>query len=138
MQPFHLAIRVTDIKKTKDFYVNTLGCTIGREAKKWVDFNMMGHQVSCHLFEELATNIDDCKNPVDGKKVPVPHFGVILTWEQWHDLAERIKDKVDFIIEPYTRFRGQAGEQGTMFFADPSGNVLEFKCFKDMNLIFEA
>ncbi|HEU5047996.1 MAG TPA: VOC family protein [Rickettsiales bacterium] len=134
LSPFHIAIPINDIQTTKDFYINLLGCTTGREAERWVDFNFFGHQLSAHVKpEETATA---AKNAVDGKDVPVRHFGVILPWEEWHKLAERLKGKVDFIIEPYIRFKGETGEQATMFFLDPSGNALEFKSFQDQTQIF--
>ena len=133
--PFHLAFPVLNIQETKDFYGNVLGCKIGREDKKWVDFDFYGHQLSAHLRpEELK---ETKKNSVDGKSVPVRHFGVILSWDEWHNLSSKLKkDNIDFIIDPYVRFEGEIGEQATMFFLDPSGNALEFKSFKDPNQVF--
>lgn len=134
LSPFHIAIPINDLQATKDFYINLLGCTTGREAEHWVDFNFFGHQLSAHVKpEETATT---SANAVDGKDVPVRHFGVILPWDVWHALAERLKGKVSFIIEPYIRFKDEVGEQATMFFLDPSGNALEFKAFQDQSQIF--
>ena len=133
--PFHIAIPVNDLEKTRAFYGGLLGCETGREAPLWIDFNFFGHQLSVHLKpEETATA---SKNEVDGKAVPVRHFGAILPWDEWHRLAERLKGKVDFIVEPYVRFKGEKGEQATMFFLDPSANALEFKAFVDNSQIFE-
>ena len=131
--PFHLAFPVLNIQETKDFYGNVLGCEIGREDKKWVDFNFFGHQLSAHVKPDELNNTK--KNEVDGKSVPVRHFGVILPWEDWNILSEKLKSiGTSFIIDPYIRFEGEVGEQGTMFFLDPSGNALEFKTFKDPSI----
>lgn len=133
--PFHLAFPINDIKETKSFYKKILGCKIGREDVKWVDFDFFGHQLSAHVKPNELKNIT--KNAVDGKEVPVRHFGVILEWEAWHSLSEKLKENnINFIIEPYIRFEGEVGEQATMFFLDPSGNALEFKSFKDPKQIF--
>ena len=133
--PFHLAFPINDIKETKSFYKKILGCKIGREDVKWVDFDFFGHQLSAHVKPDELKNIT--KNAVDGKEVPVRHFGVILEWEVWHSLSEKLKENnINFIIEPYIRFEGEVGEQATMFFLDPSGNALEFKSFKDPKQIF--
>ena len=135
--PFHLAFPVLDIEETKSFYQDVLGCRIGREDKKWVDFNFFVHQLSAHLKPDELKKTK--KNEVDGKSVPVRHFGVILEWNDWQSLSKKLKKiNTDFIIEPYIRFEGQVGEQGTMFFLDPSGNALEFKTFKDSNQIFAS
>tara|TARA_Y200000002_G_scaffold383147_1_gene403559 strand:+ start:3377 stop:3793 length:417 start_codon:yes stop_codon:yes gene_type:complete len=135
--PFHLAFPVLNIQETKDFYGNVLGCEIGREDKKWVDFNFFGHQLSAHVKPDELNNTK--KNEVDGKSVPVRHFGVILPWEDWNILSEKLKSiGTSFIIDPYIRFEGEVGEQGTMFFLDPSGNALEFKTFKDPSQIFAS
>lgn len=135
IQPFHLAFPIRDIEETRIFYQDLLGCKIGRSTEKWIDFNFFGHQLSAHVKpEELA---QAKANQVDGKNVPVRHFGVVLTWEDWHTLADKLKEnKLDFIIEPYIRFKGEVGEQATMFFLDPSGNALEFKAFQDPTQIF--
>lgn len=136
VRPFHLAFPVTDIAATRQFYTEILGCTIGRSADRWVDLNLYQHQLSAHLVDEPLKGVPH--NLVDGKKVPVLHYGVILEWDQWHQLSERLKNNdIEFIIEPYIRFEGQVGEQATMFFLDPSGNALEFKAFKNDSMIFE-
>ncbi len=133
--PFHLAFPINDIEETKSFYKKHFNCEIGREDKKWVDFDFYGHQLSAHLRPEELKNTK--KNSVDGKDVPVRHFGVILEWETWHQLSSKLKENnVDFIIDPYIRFKGEVGEQATMFFLDPSGNALEFKSFKDSSQVF--
>ena len=134
MIPFHLAAPIRDKSLTRRFYQDILGCSIGREAERWIDFNFFGHQLSFHVCdtpEVLNTN------RVDGKDVPVRHFGVVLPWQDWHDLRDRlIHAEVAFIIKPYTRFEGKAGEQATMFLTDPSENVLEFKSFRDPAQLF--
>ena len=135
--PFHLAFPVLDIEETKSFYRDILGCKIGREDKKWVDFNFFGHQLSAHLKPDELNETK--KNEVDGKSVPVRHFGVILEWNDWQVLSKKLKEiNTNFIVEPYIRFEGKVGEQGTMFFLDPSGNALEFKTFKDRGQIFAS
>lgn len=134
---FHLAAPIKDIEETRRFYGEILGCAQGREAKRWIDFDFFGHQVSFHLAETNQSN--EPTNIVDGKNVPVRHFGAVLEWEDWHSLSETLrKHGTDFIIEPYIRFKGETGEQATMFFLDPSGNALEFKSFKDPSQIFET
>lgn len=135
LSPFHLAVPVSNLETCRTFYRDVLGCEEGRSSDHWVDFNFFGHQFVIHYkpaaSEELHTNA------VDGKAVPVPHFGVVLAWEQFENLAKKLKSKnIDFIIEPYIRFEGQVGEQATMFFLDPSGNALEFKAFKDISQLF--
>jgi uncharacterized protein len=134
-KPFHLAFPIRDIEETRAFYGELLGCEIGRSTEKWIDFNFFGHQLSAHVKpEELA---QAHANDVDGKNVPVRHFGAILPWEEWHLLADRLKDHgIQFVIEPYIRFQGEVGEQATMFFLDPAGNALEFKSFQDPLQIF--
>ncbi len=135
MPPFHLAFPVLDIESTRGFYAGLLGCGVGREAETWIDFDFFGHQISAHIApDELA---DVARNEVDGKRVPVRHFGAILAWPDWEALAEKLRTAgCDFVIEPYVRFAGEAGEQGTFFVRDPSGNCLEFKTFKDMTTVF--
>jgi|TARA_B100001093_G_scaffold271465_1_gene259437 extradiol dioxygenase family protein len=134
--PFHLAIPVNDLAKAADFYENILGCDRGRESDSWIDFNLFGHQLVCHYVQE--SNIKNI-NPVDGDAVPVPHFGVILDFDQFDSLADKLKSKKQsFIIEPKIRFAGKPGEQRTMFLQDPCGNALEFKAFKSLNGIFES
>lgn len=135
ISPFHLAFPVKNLDETLNFYTNILGCTTGRRSDEWIDFNMWGHQVVAHLSPEEAGT--SAKNSVDGKGVPVRHFGVILGMDEWEALAERVKKTgIDFVIEPYIRFKGEPGEQATMFFLDPSGNALEFKAFADKSQIF--
>lgn len=135
IQPFHLAFPIRDIEETRAFYQNLLGCEIGRSTEKWIDFNFFGHQLSAHVKPEELAHAQ--ANQVDGKNVPVRHFGVVLNWEDWQALAAKLKDyQIQFIIEPYIRFKGEVGEQATMFFLDPSGNALEFKAFQDPDQIF--
>lgn len=137
IRPFHVAFPVTDLTTTRHFFESVLGCKIGRTSEKWIDFDLYGHQITAHHTEHPIQ--EPPANEVDGKSVPIKHFGVILEWEQWHELAERLKAAhTDFIIEPYTRFEGEPGEQATMFFLDPSGNALEFKSFKSDDAIFRA
>ena len=135
LTPFHIAVQVRDIEEARRFYRGLLGCTEGRSAPQWVDFNLFGHQFVCHLNPALGPEgrIASHYNPVDGHGVPVPHFGVVLEMDNWQTLAERLKQHgVKFVIEPYIRFQGEPGEQATLFFLDPSGNALEFKAFKDI------
>ncbi|MEH6593160.1 MAG: VOC family protein [Halioglobus sp.] len=135
LTPFHLAIEVRDLGESRSFYGNLLGCAEGRSDSCWVDFNFFGHQLVCHQSETYpGKDRDSSSNPVDGHDVPVPHFGVVLEMEPWQSLADKLQDsEIKFVIEPYTRFEGQPGEQATMFFLDPSGNPLEFKAFKNIN-----
>ena len=135
---FHLAYPVKGKEQTRAFYAGLLGCAEGREAETWIDFDFFGHQVSFHVKPE-AFNGTEPTNTVDGKHVPVRHFGAVLEWNEWHALRDRlIAAKTDFVIDPYIRFKGETGEQATMFFLDPSGNALEFKSFKDESQIFAA
>ena len=134
LSPFHLAIPVTDLDAARTFYRDIIGCEEGRSSSHWVDFNFFGHQLVIHYVENKREFVT---NPVDGKDVPVPHFGIILDWKDFHNFAKLlIKKEITFIIEPYTRFKGLVGEQSTMFFKDPSGNALEFKSFKDPERLF--
>lgn len=134
-KPFHLAFPIRDIAETRAFYGDLLGCEIGRSTEKWIDFNFFGHQLSAHIKPEELANAKT--NIVDGKNVPVRHFGAILPWGEWHDLADKLKSNgIEFVIEPYIRFQGEVGEQATMFFLDPCGNALEFKSFQDETQIF--
>jgi len=134
MRPFHLAFPVDDLATTREFYTEILGCKEGRSSDRWIDFDMYGHQVVAHLIDKVE---DVQTNPVDGDEVPASHFGVILEMQQWNELSERLKELgTKFIIEPHIRFKGEAGEQATMFFLDPCGNALEFKAFNDDNQIF--
>jgi extradiol dioxygenase family protein len=135
LQPFHLAIAVRDIAESRNFYGGMLGLREGRSADVWVDWNLYGHQLVTHLDPSLGPDgqVGSLHNPVDGDAVPVPHFGVVLKFDQWQALADRLSDRLSgFLIEPRIRFRGEPGEQGTMFFLDPSGNALEFKAFRDI------
>ena len=134
LSPFHLAIPVNNLEKSREFYRDILGLKEGRSSNLWVDFNFFGHQLVIHYVE---TKRESVTNPVDGKDVPVPHFGIILDWKDFNNFAELlIKKEITFIIEPYTRFKGLVGEQSTMFFKDPSGNALEFKSYKDPGRLF--
>ena len=135
LSPFHLAIPVNNIQKCKIFYKEILGCMEGRSSDNWVDFDLFGHQLVIHFQESNNKSLHT--NPVDGKDVPIPHFGVILEWENFKRFSSKLKKKgLEFIIKPYIRFEGEPGEQATMFFKDPSGNALEFKSFKDSSQIF--
>ena len=132
---FHLAFPVHDLAAARDFYGGVLGCPEGRSSEHWIDFELFGHQIVAHL-QPARAGVEG-SNPVDNHDVPVPHFGVILSPAQFGELAERVKGAgVQFVIEPYVRFKGEKGEQSTMFFLDPSGNALEFKAFADRSLLF--
>ena len=135
LNPFHIAIPVKEITETRYFYRDILGCDEGRSSDHWVDFNFFGHQLVLHIDSSKANILNE--NSVDGKSVPVPHFGIVLDWDVFENFEKKIRNKVEFIIEPYIRFEGEAGEQKTMFFKDPSGNALEFKTFKNINQLFE-
>lgn len=136
LQPFHLAMPVDDLEAARKFYGELLGFEEGRSTDNWIDWNFFGHQFVTHL-QSGQKNKPAAINPVDGHSVPVPHFGVLLEWQQWHNFSQKLKDhKIDFVIEPYIRFRDEIGEQATMFFCDPSGNSLEFKSFKDPSQLF--
>ena len=136
LQPFHLAFPVHDLSEAKEFYTKILGCTLGRSSEHWIDFNLFGHQVVAHLNPDELSKTKTSN--VDDKQVPERHFGIILEWEKWQQFSIELKEKgVEFIIEPYIRFKGEIGEQATMFFLDPSGNALEFKSFKDPEMIFK-
>lgn len=135
LRPFHLAIPVHDLAAARRFYGDLLGCPEGRSDAHWIDFDLFGHQLVVHVSETARPA--EASNPVDGHDVPVPHFGVVLTMPQWEGLADRVRAaRVPFGIEPHVRFRGQPGEQATMFFRDPSGNALEFKAFADDSMLF--
>ncbi|MGB1242750.1 MAG: VOC family protein [Chitinophagales bacterium] len=134
--PFHIAVPVHDLDAARIFYGELLACEEGRSSDHWIDFNLYGHQFVAHLKpkDQIASLHF---NPVDGHDVPVPHYGVVLSWEDWEALAEKLKAHgIKFIVEPYIRFKGEVGEQATMFFLDPSGNALEFKAFKDLGQLF--
>ena len=138
LTPIHLAFKVDDLQAARRFYGEVLGCPEGRSSDSWIDFNLYGHQIVAHLVE--GAEIADRRrggNLVDGHSVPVPHFGVVLPPAEWKALAARLKQVgVEFVIEPYTRFEGQPGEQSTMFFLDPAGNALEFKSFAHPDELF--
>ena len=136
MNLFHLAIPVSDLDTANDFYINVLGCSKGRSSTKWMDFNFYGHQLVCH---EVKKSVNKDSNDVDGNNIPVPHFGIILDWDQFHKLSADLQSKnINFIIEPTIRFKGKVGEQAIMFLHDPSGNAIEFKSFKNEEDIFKV
>ena len=135
IRPFHLAFPVFDIEETISWYTKNLFCKVGRRDIKWVDFDFFGHQISAHLSNNNNTHNF---NIVDEQEIPIRHFGIILDIKQWNKLANKLnKNNIKFIIKPYTRFKGEIGEQSTMFIKDPSGNALEFKAFKNDKMIFE-
>lgn len=137
ISPFHLAIPVHDLTIARDFYENTLGLISGRTSSEWADYNFFGHQLVLH--EDKTHKGYKHFNEVDGKSVPVPHFGVVLPWDDFQKFSRYLQSKnIEFEIAPYLRFEGQAGEQMTLFFYDPSGNALEFKCFKNMDQLFAS
>ena len=134
LTPFHIAFPVDDLAKAREFYGGLLGCAEGRSSDEWIDFDLFGHQIVAHLAPRAER---PHHNPVDGHDVPVPHFGVVLAMDDWQALADRLTGAgVRFVIEPHIRFKGQAGEQATMFFLDPAGNALEFKAFADLGQLF--
>lgn len=136
LTPFHVAVQVRDIPEARDFYGIKMGLPEGRSDTCWVDFNMFGHQFVTHLNPAIGKDgqIGRISNPVDSHAVPVPHCGVVLDFDSWQRLADQVSTFIDsFIIDPYIRFKGETGEQGTMFFLDPSGNALEFKAFKNID-----
>ena len=138
LRPFHLAIPVQHLEENRMFYRDILGCTEGRSSDHWVDFDFFGHQLVIHLSEPQSKE-EVPSNPVDGKAVPIPHFGVVLDMDTFWRFAKNIEEKkVTFIIAPYIRFEGKKGEQATMFFKDPSGNALEFKAFKNLDQLFAS
>ena len=135
MNLFHLAIPVSDLDRANDFYVNMLGCSKGRSSTKWIDFNFYGHQLVCH---EVKKSVNKHSNDVDGNNIPVPHFGIILGWDQFQNLSANLQSKnINFIIEPTIRFKGKVGEQAIMFLKDPSDNAIEFKSFRNNDEIFK-
>ena len=134
LPPFHLAIPVHNLEKAQHFYGNLLSCEKGRSSSNWIDYNFFGHQLVVHLNKNLNNNTF---NTVDQKEIPVPHFGIVLDWKDWQLLKEKLEtNKTNFFVDPYIRFKGEIGEQATMFLLDPSGNALEFKAFKDINQLF--
>ena len=135
--PFHLAFPVKDLAATRDFFENLLGCEIGRTSERWIDINFWGNQISAHLTENGDSEAPT--NHVDGKEVPVKHFGAILEMDEWQALADKLTEYgIEFIIEPYVRFKGEVGEQATMFFLDPNSNAIESKAFGDKSQIFAS
>ena len=137
LRPFHLAFPVHDLAAARGFYGVVMGCGEGRSSDHWIDFDFYGHQIVTHLDAEMQPHV--IHNAVDGHDVPVPHFGIVLTMPQWEELAERLKAAgTHFGIEPHIRFKGEVGEQATMFFYDPSGNALEFKAFADDAMLFAS
>ena len=135
LTPFHVAIPVHNLAECREFYREVLECEEGRSSDHWVDFNFFGHQLVIHYKPKSEEALHT--NPVDGKDVPVPHYGVVLLWDDFQTLADTLKGKgVSFVIEPYIRFKGLVGEQATMFFYDPAGNALEFKAFRNMDQLF--
>ena len=135
LRPFHLAFPVHDLAAARAFWGGTIGCSEGRSADDWVDFNFYGHQIVAHLAPGETGPAQ--RNAVDGHGVPVRHFGIVLPMAEWEALAERLQAQgIEFVIEPYIRFKGQAGEQATMFFRDPSGNAIEMKAFADLAQLF--
>lgn len=137
LSPFHLAIPVIDLQQSKAFYGDLLGFEKGRFCEQWIDWNFFGHQLVTHLVSAMPSLPK--YNQVDNHAVPVPHFGVVLPWQDWQQLASKLKaNSIAFLIEPHIRFEGQIGEQATMFFLDPSGNALEFKAFQDPQQLFAS
>ncbi|QKG72388.1 VOC family protein [Erythrobacter mangrovi] len=135
LRPFHLAFPVDDLAAARAFYRGAMGCAEGRSSDEWIDFDFYGHQIVAHLAPGKAG--DRANNHVDGHGVPVPHFGIVLRMEDWQELADRLRAAgVEFAIEPTIRFKGQPGEQATMFFRDPSGNALEMKAFASDDMLF--
>lgn len=138
LRPFHLAIPVDDLDAARSFYGGVLGCDEGRSAARWIDFDFFGHQLVCHLAPERAIGAAH-ENPVDGNDVPVPHFGVVLDLPTFDRVRARLESAgTEFVIPPHVRFRGEPGEQATMFLRDPAGNPLEFKAFADLGRLFAA
>ena len=137
LSPFHLAIPVKEITTTRSFYRDILGCKEGRSSDHWVDFDFFGHQLVIHVDPNHKGKAHH--NEVDGKSVPIPHFGVVIPWDDFDKFANMLStNNIHFVIEPYIRFEGLPGEQKTMFFYDNSGNALEFKSFKDMDMLFST
>ena len=136
LTPFHIAFPVDDLARARAFYGGVLGCAEGRSSEEWIDFDLFGHQIVAHLKRERVEPATH-RNAVDGHAVPIPHFGVVLAMNDWELLADRLRTAdVHFVIEPYCRFKGEVGEQATMFFLDPAGNALEFKAFADLGQLF--
>lgn len=135
LRPFHLAFPVSDLEEARAFWGGVMGCPEGRSSDHWIDFDFYGHQIVVHHVP--GAEEANASNPVDGHNVPVPHFGIVLTLEDWQELADRLKAAgVEFAIDPHVRFKGEPGEQATMFFRDPSGNAIEMKAFADLKQLF--
>ncbi|MGB5190868.1 VOC family protein [Robiginitalea sp.] len=135
ISPFHIAIPVHNLEECRTFYREILGCEEGRSSDHWVDFNLFGHQLVIHYKPKSEEALHT--NAVDGKNVPVPHYGVVLPWETFESFSGQLQEKgIDFVIEPYIRFKGEVGEQATLFFLDPAGNALEFKAFRNIDQLF--
>jgi len=135
ISPFHIAIPVHNLQECRTFYREILGCEEGRSSDHWVDFNLFGHQLVIHYKPRSEEALHT--NPVDGKNVPVPHYGVVLPWETFESFSAQLQEKgIEFVIEPYIRFEGEVGEQATLFFLDPAGNALEFKAFRNIDQLF--
>jgi extradiol dioxygenase family protein len=135
LRPFHLAFPVNNLTATKEFYTTILGCSVGREKERSCVFNFEGHQIVAHLVEEMPRITT---KSVDGKEIPAMHFGLVMDWDDWHQLKNKFEsNKTKFVVEPYTRYEDQPGSQATMFIKDPSGNHLEFKSFRDDGAIFD-
>lgn len=140
-RPFHIAVQVRDLAEARAFYGGVLGCPEGRNSQHWVDFDLFGHQFVCHLNPGLGPDgrVHGYPAEVDGTAVPIPHFGVAMQMDEWDALVERLRSRrVKYLVEPHVRFRGECGEQGTLFITDPSGNALEFKGFRDLGRLFAA
>ena len=136
LNPFHLAIPVTDIEESKRFYHNLLGAKIGRFSDTWIDFDFFGHQLVCHLS---PASISETSNPVDQEDVPIPHYGIVLDWNEFEAIIKQLEEKkINFIIKPTIRFKGEVGEQAIVFLRDPSGNAIEFKSFRNMDNLFKS
>jgi len=141
LPPFHLAIPVDDLAAARAFYVDLLGCGTGRSSDRSLDLDFHGHQLVVHRVERSdgSEGPDAGGNPVDGDRVPIPHFGAVLPWDEWESLSDRLREaEVAFVIEPRIRFQGEVGEQGTFFVRDPAGNALEFKTFRDRSRLFAS
>lgn len=135
LRPFHLAFPVDDLDAARAFYRGVMGCGEGRSSDEWIDFDFFGHQIVAHLAPDSAG--DRASNHVDGHGVPVPHFGIVLAMQDWQNLADRLRAAgTEFVIEPTIRFKGQPGEQATMFFRDPAGNAIEMKAFENLDSLF--
>ena len=135
LSPFHLAIAVNSIEESKFFYHEILGAEIGRSSENWIDFNFFGHQLVCHLSPKI---INEVSNPVDKEEIPIPHYGVVLEWDDFDIITRQlVENKINFIIEPTIRFKGEIGEQAIAFLRDPSGNAIEFKSFRNMDNLFK-